>query len=97
MGEYALEYLNRLSLAARVYLAVEGSEDEVELIPDPQWYVRPNVIAKLNSTIGASFKATDWAPEVSVLCTFEEGPAAGAPTAGRLAKPPRPTRGPLAR
>jgi len=97
VGEHALEYLNRLSLAARVYLDVEGSEDEVGLIPELQWYVRPNVIVKLNSAIGASSKATDWAPEVSVLLTFEEGPAGGAPAAGRLAKPPLPTRRPLAR
>jgi hypothetical protein len=46
---------------------VEGTQDEVEAIPELQWFLRPNVVLKLNSAFGVSSKATDWAPEVGVM------------------------------
>lgn len=69
-GEYALEYLKRLSPAWRVYLGVEGSEDEIELIPEAQWHLNDRVFIKLNSAFGVTSKATDWAPEVGVMFSF---------------------------
>lgn len=69
-GEYAIEYLKRISPALRVYLAVEGTQDEVELIPELQWFLRPNVFLKLNSAVGLTRKADDWAPEVGLMFSF---------------------------
>lgn len=66
-GEYAIEYLKRVSPALRAFLAVEGSEDEVEMIPEVQWFPRRDVAVKLNSAFGLTSKATDWAPEFGVM------------------------------
>lgn len=70
LGEYAVEYLKRVSPLLRVFTAVEGSEDEVELIAETQWSLRPNVVLKLNSAFGLTSKATDWAPEVGLMFSF---------------------------
>jgi hypothetical protein len=69
-GEFAIEYLKRVSRSARVYLGVEGSQDEIEAIPEVQWSVRPNVTLKLNSAFGVTSKATDWAPEIGALVSL---------------------------
>jgi hypothetical protein len=68
LGEYAVEYLNRVSPRWRLYLGVEGSQDELSLIPEAQWHIRTDrIIVKLNSGFGLTSKATDWAPEVGVV------------------------------
>ncbi|KPK81045.1 MAG: hypothetical protein AMS25_07990 [Gemmatimonas sp. SM23_52] len=69
-GEYALEYLKRVSRLLRVVLLVEGEEDEVELIADTQWHISPRVFVRLNAGIGLTSKATDIAPEVGVMFSF---------------------------
>jgi hypothetical protein len=66
-GEYAVEYLKRVSPALRLYTGVEGVEDEVEWIAEAQVFLRRNVILKLNNAIGLTSKATDWAPEVGIM------------------------------
>jgi len=41
-GEYAFEYLKRLSPKWRVFAAIEGTQvDEVELITEVQWHFPP--------------------------------------------------------
>jgi hypothetical protein len=71
LGEYAVEYLKRLSPHWRLFTAVEGSQDEIELITEAQWHILPDrVIIKLNNAIGLSSKATDWAPEVGVMIVW---------------------------
>ena len=71
LGEYGLEYLRRLSPSWRVYLGIEGSQDEVELIPEAQWHIKTDkIIVKLNSAVGVTSKAADWAPEVGVMVSF---------------------------
>lgn len=68
LGEYAVEYVKRLSPRWRVYLGVEGSLDEVELIPEAQWHIIPDTaVLKLNSAFGVTSAATDWAPEVGIM------------------------------
>ncbi|UCF20936.1 MAG: hypothetical protein JSU87_05935 [Gemmatimonadota bacterium] len=66
-GEYALEYLKRVSRLVRIVALVEGEEDEVELIGEVQLHVSPRVFIKLNSGFGLTSKATDFAPEVGVM------------------------------
>lgn len=70
LGEYALEYLRRLSPRLQVFAGVEGTEDEVEGITDLQWGLTPTVVLKLNNAFGLTSKATDWAPEVGVMFRF---------------------------
>lgn len=69
-GEYALEYLKRLSDSWRIYAVLEGSEAEIEFIPELQWHLQPNMIIKLNSAFGLTSKAQDWAPEVGIMFYF---------------------------
>jgi hypothetical protein len=70
LGEYAFEYLRRLSSRWRVFAAIEGSEDEVELITEAQLFLLPNVCLKMNSAFGVTSKAIDWAPEIGVAFRF---------------------------
>ena len=70
LGEYAVEYLKRISPTWRVYLGVEGAQDEVELIPEAQLHFSDSIYLKLNSAFGVTSKATDWAPEVGVVFSF---------------------------
>ncbi|MEW5794926.1 MAG: hypothetical protein AB1772_01070 [Candidatus Zixiibacteriota bacterium] len=67
LGEFALEYLKRLSPTWRVYLGAEGAQDEIGLIAEAQWHVTKSVFFKFNNGIGITSKATDWAPEVGVV------------------------------
>ena len=70
LGEYALEYLRRLSPGFRVYLSLEGTQDELSLIGELQWHFARRAFLRLNSGVGLTSKATDWAPEVGVVFHF---------------------------
>jgi len=70
LGEFAVEYLKRISPGLRVFGAVEGSGDEIELITEAQWFVRPNLFVKLNNAFGITSKAPGWAPEIGVMFSF---------------------------
>jgi hypothetical protein len=67
LGEYAVEYLKRLSRFFRFYVGVEGSQDEVELITDLQFHLFKNGFIRINNAFGVTSKATDYAPEVGIL------------------------------
>lgn len=69
-GEYAAEYVKRISDFLGFYAGVEGSEDEVELIIDLQLHISPNAFIRVNNAFGATSKATDYAPEFGVLFHF---------------------------
>jgi hypothetical protein len=70
LGEVAVEYLKRVSSAWRVYLGVEGTQDETELITEAQWHLSERIFAKFNNAFGLTSKATDWAPEIGVMFSF---------------------------
>ncbi|MGH7725788.1 MAG: hypothetical protein ACREOU_10230 [Candidatus Eiseniibacteriota bacterium] len=70
LGEAALEYLKRFSPAFRGYAAVEGTQDEWELITELQVHPSQRLFVKLNSAFGISSKAAGWAPEVGVVFRF---------------------------
>jgi hypothetical protein len=70
VGETAIEYLKRINPKWRVFLAVEGAQDEWEGITELQWHFRPNMFLKLNSAFGLTSKAEDWAPEVGIMFSF---------------------------
>jgi hypothetical protein len=70
LGEYAVEYLKRLSPAWRIYAGIEGTQDEISMITEVQWHVTRFAFIRANSGIGLTSKATDWAPEVGVVFTI---------------------------
>ena len=71
VGEWAVEYLKRVSPSWRIYVGVEGQAlDEVSLITEAQWSLNRHVTIKLNNGLGLTPNATDWAPEVGILLSF---------------------------
>ena len=70
LGEYAVEYLKRLSPRFRVYVGLEGTQDELSLITELQWHLGRNAFVRLNSGLGLASKATDWTPEVGIVFTL---------------------------
>ena len=69
-GEYALEYLKRLSASFRFYTGVEGNQDEVEWIIEGQYRLGRNAHLKLNTAFGLTSKAPDFAPEIGIMFNF---------------------------
>lgn len=70
-GEYAVEYLRRLSPAWRVVALIEGYQiDEIELITEAQWHFAPRAFLKVNTGIGVTPNATDFAPEIGIMFSF---------------------------
>jgi len=69
-GEYAIEYLKKISKQFQFFFMLEGSQDEVALVPAIQWYVRQNVFLKASNGVGITSKATDMAPEVGIMFSF---------------------------
>jgi hypothetical protein len=70
-GEYAIEYMRRLSPSWRVITAFEGTQvDEVSLLTEIQWHLSRRAYVKLNNGWGLTPNATDFAPEVGILFTF---------------------------
>ena len=67
VGEYALEYLRRVSNRFRLFVMVEGSDDEVELIPELHWFLTPKILFKAATGVGVTSKATDFAPEIGFM------------------------------
>ena len=69
-GEYAIEYLKRVSPGWSLYGGIEGEQDEVELIGEAQWHFSPSATLRLNLAYGLTDKATDWGPDVGVVFRF---------------------------
>ena len=69
-GEYAVDYLKRVSPGFRWALSIEGEQDELALIAEAQLHVRPNAYLKLNNGFGLTDKAPDEAPEVGIVFSF---------------------------
>jgi hypothetical protein len=69
-GEYALEYLKKLSPSLRFYTGVEGNQDEVEWIIEGQRRLGRHATLKLNTAFGLTSKAPDFAPEIGVMFRF---------------------------
>jgi len=70
LGEYAFEYLKRISPHWRLVAALEGETDEVSLIGEAQWSFSRIAMLKLNCGFGLTRKAPDVAPEIGVLFRF---------------------------
>jgi len=69
-GEFAIEYLKKISDRWQFYTGIEGVQDEIEWIVQVQRQIRPGIRLKLNNAFGVTSKATDWAPEIGVVFSF---------------------------
>lgn len=69
-GEYALEYLKRLSDDLRIFMMIEGSQDEASFVPGLQWFITPGIMLNANAGIGVTSKATDFASELGIMFSF---------------------------
>ncbi len=70
LGEYAVEYLKRVSPKFRVFGGVEGTQDEVAAITELQYFFTDRIYLKFNNAFALTSKATDWAPEYGVMFSF---------------------------
>jgi hypothetical protein len=70
LGEYAVEYIKRLSSRWRVVALLEGESAEVSLIGEAQWTLSEHARLKLNCGFGLSPQSPDIAPEVGLLWRF---------------------------
>jgi hypothetical protein len=70
LGEYAVEYLKRLTPAWRMVATLEGEGEDIVLVGEAQWHFSPRAFLKLNCGFGVTAKAEGLAPEVGVLFRF---------------------------
>jgi len=66
-GEVSLEYLKRISDNFRIFMMIEGSQDEFSFVPEVQWFITPSIMLNANTGFGITSKATDIATEVGVM------------------------------
>jgi hypothetical protein len=69
-GEYAIEYLKRISPRWRCVAALEGESDELSLIGEAQYFFTRHAYLKLNSGFGLTKKTPDFAPELGIMMTI---------------------------
>jgi hypothetical protein len=70
-GEYAIEWLKRLSPAWRVVAGIEGNQvDEISMLTEVQWSLGGHAHVKLNNAWGFTPNATDFAPEIGIMFAF---------------------------
>jgi hypothetical protein len=70
-GEFALEYLKRLSKQWRIYTGIEGNSDEMELITEAQWHINDWIFVKINNAFGLTSSTANWLPEIGVMFSFK--------------------------
>lgn len=67
-GEYAIEYLRRVSPRLGLFAMIEGNQlDEVALITEVQWHFGSRVYLKAGTGVGLTPNATDFAPEIGLM------------------------------
>lgn len=71
VGEYAFEFLRRLSPKWRVFSMIEGNQiDEIELVNEVQYFLHPRAYLKIGTGVGLTPNATDFAPEIGIMIRF---------------------------
>jgi len=71
VGEWAIDYVKRLTSGWRGVLSLEGDEgDEVSIIGELQYTLSKNAVLKLNCGFGLTEKAPNYAPEIGVMFRF---------------------------
>jgi hypothetical protein len=67
LGEFAVEYLKRVSKSFRFDIVIEGAQDELSAIVDLQFHLKPWMFIRLNSGFALTSKATDITPEAGIV------------------------------
>lgn len=70
LGEYAIEYLKKISPSLVAFSAIEGEDDEISFHLGAQWRIAPGLYGKLSTGVGVTEKTDDFAPEVGLLFSF---------------------------
>ena len=74
LGEWAVEYLRRIPSGWGFYASLEGqATDELSLVAEVQRRLGSCATFKLNSSIGLTENATDFAPEAGIMFRFPTG------------------------
>jgi hypothetical protein len=74
LGEWAVEYLRRISPRFRVYGSLEGQAlDELSTVVEVQPILGEHVRLKIGTAIGLTANATDFAPELGVMFSIPTG------------------------
>ncbi len=74
LGEWAVEYLRRLSPSWRIYAGFEGQAlDELALITEVQRSLGSHATLKVGNGFGLTANTTDLAPEVGVILSLPAG------------------------
>jgi hypothetical protein len=71
-GEYAIEWVKRISPRWRCATMLEGESDELSLVAEAQYFFTKHAYLKLNSGFGLTPKAPDIAPEIGIMMTLGE-------------------------
>jgi hypothetical protein len=69
LGEYAVEYLKKLSDHLKLFLMFEGSGDELELVLEGQVHFNRYVALKIGTGVGLTPATDDIAPETGLMCS----------------------------
>jgi hypothetical protein len=71
IGEFAIEYLKRLSPSLRLNLSIDGGEggapDEWVFNSGIQWRISDHIFFKFDNSLGFFSKSMDWAPQAGLL------------------------------
>jgi hypothetical protein len=74
LGEWAVEYLRRIPSGWGFYASLEGqATDELSLVTEVQRRLGACATFKVNSSIGLTANATDFAPEVGIMFRLPTG------------------------
>ena len=70
IGEYALEYLDKVSDSFRWVATLEGEESDVSMIFETQWRLNNTSFWKIGSGFGVTGDAEDFSPEIGLMMSF---------------------------
>jgi hypothetical protein len=75
LGEVTIEYHKRLSSSWHLNAGIEGGEggapDEFDLVTGIRWRLSDLLSLKVDNAVGISSKATDWAPQVGLMFSYQ--------------------------
>ena len=70
LGEYAIEYLKKVSDSFRWVSTLEGEGADISLIFESQWHINKNSFWKIGSGFGVTGQAEAFSPEIGLMFSF---------------------------
>ncbi|MGI9543327.1 MAG: hypothetical protein ACR2MX_08715 [Cyclobacteriaceae bacterium] len=71
-GIYAIEYLKRINNRLRIYVGIEGEQDDIGIAGDLQVFLAPWIFTRISNSFGLTPKATDYAVSFGVVGYLNE-------------------------